>query len=358
MTSVTDQSLPALGKIHGQFFERVIRPQLGAANASIVVGPQNGVDIGVIHLGNQRVMAVTTDPFFVVPDYGWERAGWFAVHILASDITTSGLAPEYMTIDLNLPPSMTETDLEQLWETVHNTCSQLGIAVVTGHTGRYQGCNFPMIGGCTLISTGDEQKYVAAGMSQVGDAVLITKGAAIEAAGLMAVTFPHRLEQAFGAEFTSRAQEIFWQMSTVKDALTAVRVGVRKDGVTAMHDATEGGVFGGLFELAQAAGLGMRIELEKIPVAPEVKNICQLFEMDPYTSISEGTLLLTCTPTAVDPILAALQAESITAAQIGICVPGQGVSLVDRGEVRTLAPPCVDPFWEAYARAMAAESES
>lgn len=350
-TPTVEQALPTLGKIHPAFFERVIKPRLGAQRDSILVGPKNGVDIGIVHLGQGRVMAVTTDPFFVAPELGWERAGWFAVHILASDITTSGLAPEYMSIDLNLPPTMTEADLEAMWTVVDQTCVDLGIAVVTGHTGRYQGCGFPMIGGCTLISTGSEEAYVAGGMSRVGDAVLITKGAAIEAAGLFAVSFPDRIQQAYGAEFAQQAQEIFWQMSTVKEALTAVSVGVRDQGVTAMHDATECGVLGGLVELAQAAGIGMRIQLDQIPVQPQVAQICQLFEIDPYTSISEGTLLLTCVPQATEAILEQIRNQGILAECMGVCTENPEVVLVEGSQERLLHHPRVDPFWEAFAKA-------
>jgi len=147
----------------------------------------------VISIGDDRVMAVTTDPFFVVPNYGWERAGWFAVHILASDITTSGLRPQYMTVDLNLPLSMTDEQLTDLWEQVDRTCKALELSIVTGHTGRYAGCNYPMVGGATMISFGDKTQYVSSGMSQAGDDVLLTKGVAIEATALDWIRFSGHL---------------------------------------------------------------------------------------------------------------------------------------------------------------------
>jgi hydrogenase expression/formation protein HypE len=319
--SSKNTALPALGKIPPQFFDNVIAKRLGSPSERVLVGPQNGVDSGVIDLGNDQVMAVTTDPFFVVPQYGWTRAGWFAVHILASDLSTSGFAPQFMSIDLNLPPEMTEAELSELWQAVHDACSELGITVVTGHTGRYDGCAYPMIGGCTLWALGAKDKYVSAGMSRSDDAVLITKGAAVEAAGLMAVTFPGQIEAAFGADFAEQSQSIFWRMSTVKEALIAASVGVRDAGVTAMHDATECGVFGGLYELARASNIGMEIDVPAIPVAEDVARICDHYQMDPYTSISEGTLLLTCRPRHADTIVEALREQSIVAARIGRCIP-------------------------------------
>jgi len=343
-------SSPALGKIQSALFTRVIYPRLGRPDPSVLVGPRHGVDLGIVDLGGGQVMAMTADPFYVVPAFGWRRAGWFAVHILASDLTTSGLPPRYLAIDLNLPPSMREEDLAELWDTVHRECEALGIAVVTGHTGRYQGCEFPMIGGCTMIGVGPADRYVVSGMSRPGDAVIMTKGAAIEAAGLMAASFPNRVASALGQDFARRADQIFWQMSTVRDALTAASVGVRGEGVTAMHDATECGVYGGLHELALAARVGMEIEVEAIPISDEVARICELFQLDPYTSISEGTLLLTCVPRRVPDILAALARESILACEVGRCTRGLGVTLHKGHERYPLAHPQVDPFWEAFAR--------
>jgi hydrogenase expression/formation protein HypE len=345
------ERLPPLGKIHPHFFDRFIAPRLGAPSSNVVVGPRNGVDVGIVDVGDGKVMAVTADPFFVVPQYGWKRAGWFAVHILASDLATCGLPPAYMSIDLNLPREMSEDDLAELWQAVHQTCSDLGITVVTGHTGRYEGCGFPMVGGCTMIAIGAQDAYVVCGMSRPDDAVLVTKGAAIEASGLFAVTFPEQLSQAYGGRFAEEAQQLFWQMSTVEDAMVAARVGVRDAGVTAMHDATECGVFGGLYEMARAAGLGMVIDVPSIPVRDDVARICQHYAMDPYTAISEGTLLMTCRPHAVDALLEAYAGAGIIAARIGSCTAGNEVVLEGPDGRRTLEHPRVDPFWEAFERA-------
>lgn len=344
---------PGVGKIDPQFFENVIRRRLGRSDPSVIVGPQSGVDCGVLRLGGGQVMALSTDPFFVVPTYGWTRAAWFAVHIIASDVATSGLRPRYLSIDLNLPRDLSSADLEVLWSATHAACDALAITVVTGHTGRYDGCAFPMVGGATMMAVGAEDEYVSVGGSRPGDRVFVTKGAAIEAAALMAATFPDQVSQALGAETAARAEELFWQMSTVKDAEVAVSVGVRDEGVTAMHDATECGVYGGLVEMAEAAGIGMDIDRSQIPVAPEVRGICAHFDMNPYTAISEGSLLLTCRPQAADALSAAFEAQGIPAAEIGHCTETPGVRVQGELAAPTLEHPRVDPFWRAFREAAA-----
>ena len=353
-TRVTAE-LPTIGKISPEIFDEIILPRLGAPSPRILAGPQHGVDVGVVDIGGGQVMATTCDPVFIVPDYGFRRAAWFALHILASDAATSGLRPTYLCIDLNLPLEITRPHLEELWTTMHEECARIGISVISGHTARYEGCHYPMVGGATVMSIGPADGYVTPAMARVGDVIIVTKGAAIEAAGLMAVTFPVRLAAAYGEEFARAADGLFEQMSAVDDALTAASVGVRDDGVTAMHDATECGVWGGLYEIAQASGLGLRVERDQVIVRDDVRRICALFDMDPYASISEGTLLLTCRPPKADAVLAALAARGIAASAVGEMTPASaGLRVVVDGVERSLEHPRVDPFWGAFGAAMAA----
>ncbi len=344
-------SLPEIGKVSSEIFDEIILPHLGRKRREILVGPQHGVDVGITDLGNNQVMVTTTDPIFVVPPYGWERCGWFAVHILASDAATSGLAPKYITMDLNLPLSMNREDFEALWTVIHQECDKIGMAIISGHTGRYEGCEYPMIGGATVICIGDKDKYVTPNMARPGDAIIITKGAAIEAAGLFAVTFPDQVADRYGKAIARQAEEIFWQMSVVEDALTAVEAGVRDKGVTAMHDATECGVWGGLFEVAQASGVGMTVDKDKIIVQDVVQKVCDLFEIDPYSSISEGTLIITSRPHRAGEILSRLSDKGIPATTVGEIVDsGKEMNYYEGGKIKKLVHPKVDPFWTAFGK--------
>jgi len=345
--------LPEMGKISSDVFDELIYPHLGRRRKTVLVGPKHGVDIGIVDIGGGKVMALTTDPVFIVPEYGFERAAWFAVHILCSDAVTSALRPTYLSIDLNLPLSMTREQLEIVWKKIDSECKKLGVAVVCGHTARYTGCDYPMVGGATVISVGEKSRYVTPQMAKRGDLVVITKGAAIEATGIFALAFKDRIAGYFGEEFSRRAEGIFYQMSVVEDALTAASVGTRENGVTAMHDATECGVWGGLYEVAKASRVGMRIEKEKIIVLDEVEKICAKFGMDPYSSISEGTLIITCKEKKVDLLLRKLARKGIPASVVGEVIPqSKGIILVEKGRERPLEHPRVDPFWPAFARAL------
>jgi hydrogenase expression/formation protein HypE len=344
---------PVAGKVSAEAFRRIIRSHLGAPAPGILVGPEHGVDAGVLDLGDGRVMALATDPFFVFPRYGWRRAAWFAVHIVASDACTTGLRPAYLTIDLNLPLAMTDDELAALWLAVDEACREIGLAVVTGHTGRYEGCDYPMLGGATVLATGPRDRYVTPAMARPGDALIVTKGAAIETTGMFGATFPAQLAAAIGPELARQADALFDQMSVVRDALLAVEVGVRDHGVTSLHDATERGVWGGLVEIAEASGRGLVVDQASIFLPPAVRAVCALFDLDPYSCSSEGTLLITCRPHRVDDLLDGFDAAGIPASRVGEITPAEeGIRVVRDGREQPLHAPVEDPFWPTFAEAL------
>ena len=349
---MTTNEMPEIGKISPEIFNEVIFPRLGARSDNILVGPQHGVDVGIVEIGDKAV-SFTSDPVFIVPEYGWERSAWFAIHILTSDSVTCGLKPRLLSIDLNLPMEMTKKQLEIMWETMHRECERLGISIIAGHTARYENCHYPMVGGATVVGIGEKNEYVTPRMAHAGDKIIITKGPAIEATGIFATMFPQLIAEQFGHDFSQRAQQVFYQMSVVEDAMTAVSVGVRENGVTAMHDATECGIWGGLYELAQAANLGVRVEKEQIVVENCVAEICDYFNIDPYASISEGTLIISCRAHKAGEVVAALSQKSIKSSIVGeLTEPEQGMVLVEGGRAKKLEHPIVDPFWKAFYGAL------
>ncbi len=347
--------MPQIGKITDDFFQQVIKPHLGAKRPEVAVGPEQGVDVGIIELG-EYALAMTADPVFIVPEYGWERSAWFAIHILASDAATSGLPPAYLSIDLNLPPELSDENLEQMWRVIHEECAKMGAAVVTGHTGRYHHCAYPMVGGATFMALGSRNAYCSPRFCQAGDRIIITKGPAVEATGIFAAMFPDRIGARFGPELRRQAEEVFYRMSVVADARVAASVGTRDRGVAAMHDATEYGIWGGLHELARAARLGLVVHRDEIVFTPAVREVCAMFGIDPFTSISEGTLIIIARPHAAPEILRRLNDHGIAASICGeMTDPTAGIRVVADGQERPLEHPGVDPFWEAFFRALQGE---
>ncbi|HUL03563.1 MAG TPA: AIR synthase-related protein, partial [Gemmatimonadales bacterium] len=329
--------------------------RLGATRPEVLVGPRPGCDGAVVKVGAGRVMAVTTDPLSVIPALGFERSAVLACHLIASDLWATGIPPAYAAVDFNLPPQITDHEFERYWSAMSTEWQKLGVAVVTGHTGRYAGCDYSIVGAATLIGVGDEGRYVTPTMARPGDRVIVTKGCAIETTAIAAHLIPARLALHTDDDGVARARAMLDQVSVVLDCRAALRVGVRDRGVTALHDATEGGVLGGLIELAHACGHDLRIERARIPLAPEAVAACAAWGgIDPYWALSEGTLIVCARPEHAAAVLAAIAEEGIVAAEIGEVMPGDGsLWLTDEdGAVHRHTEPQPDPYWAAYARAI------
>jgi len=345
---------PASGKLAPEAFDRLIAPHLGAARSEVLQGPRAGTDAAIIKIGAGRVMTVTADPLSLIPALGPELSARLACHLLATDAWTTGIPPAYAALSFHLPPSLPETTFAAYAAAMHVEWTKLGVAVVGGHTGRYDGCDLTIVGAGTLIGVGDEGRTIGPPFVQPGDRVIVTKGCAIEATAVAARLFPNRLLPLLDEAGLERARAMIEQVSAVEDCRALLRLGVRERGVTCLHDATEGGVLGGLIELAKATGHDLRIERSRIPVSPEARGACEVFGIDPYWTLSEGTLIATVRPEHAIEALAALLDLGIAAAIAGEVVRGSGkvwLTTHDRG-VLTLDQPEPDPYWPAYARAV------
>lgn len=333
--------LPQIGKLDRASFDRIIYPRLGCHDQTVIIGPQHGVDAAAIELPDGSVMVVKEDPTFGLPVL-MPHFGWAIVHICASDVACLGIKPRYLTISLLFPPGTEDKVLENIWKEVHEECEKLGIAVVGGHTGIYPGISYPLNGGCTVIGIGEKSHLTPANNAHPGDHVIMTKGPAIEAAGILAFQAEATLVNRFGRDTVEKAKEHFFEMTVVKDAMIA------GPNAHAMHDATEGGLLNGIYEIAAASNMGVTVYEDRIPLPRDIAAVCSHFNIDPLISISEGTLLITATPEKSQTIISDLKDNGITSWDIGEITSGQRTFIHSDGKREELKPVAVDPFWAAY----------
>lgn len=328
--------------------DKVIYPRLGAARREIIVGPKFGVDNAVVRVGGGKVLVATTDPLSFIPGLRPSESAWLSVNLLASDLTTCASAPQYGIFDFNLPPQMTNHQFATYWKAFHAECKKLGLAIVGGHTGKYQGCGYSIIGGGVMYSICDENQYLTSEMALSGDDMILTKGAAVETTAILARSFPRTIKKALGPKLFEQARGYLFKVSTVKDALGAASVGIHRNGVTAMHDATEGGVVAAVLELANASGLGVEVNIDEIPISDETRQICKFFRINPLTSLSEGTLIIASRPNKTANVLNKLKSGGIRSHVIGRLTKVRSAkAITKRGRVR-LKYPSFDPYWRAY----------
>ncbi|PYB67730.1 AIR synthase [Thermoplasma sp. Kam2015] len=339
------------GKLDREFFTSRILSRTGARHDVDVVPPANGVDVGIIRIGDGRVLSITTDPFYFDPIFGYEDSAWFAYHILASDLLTSGANPDYMTVDLNLPLSMTDDEIERMWSAFTSEASKFGTSIITGHTARYAGTSFPMIGGITAMGFIGEDEYVTSSMAEPGDRIVLTKSPGIEAAALLTRLFPETIKSRLGEDSYSYGFGLFRKLTTVYESKVARNVGLRSR-VTAMHDVTEGGLLGALFEIADSSGNGIRVYEESIHVDDYIDDLCSIFGIDPLKAISEGALLMTVRENFAQDLISALKGEGIEASIIGEMTDDKKERILTGKEKKLIGPPEKDPFWAAVEYGM------
>ena len=198
-----------------------------------------------------------------------------------------------------------------------------------------------------------KHRYLTPAMAGDGDKVILTKGAAIETTAVLARAFPETVRAKLGERLWKSASDYLHRCSTVDDALAAASVGLKGEGVTAMHDATEGGILGGLYELALSCGRRIVADTKDIHISEESASICVLFGLDPLVTLSEGSLIITCQPDKADAIRDALYRKKIASFVIGDVSDGEPGLWVRRGEAtRSVTPPEHDPYWKAYSGAI------
>jgi hydrogenase expression/formation protein HypE len=334
--------------------KNVVYSSLGRKTPRMVVGPGIGADNAVISLGGKGVMILTVDPVSAIPSFGMKLSAWLSVHLIASDYATSGLRPAYASFSFNFPPKMNSGAREEYVKTVGRECEKLGVSIAAGHTGSYPGAGYTVIGAGSMFGFAGANEYVDSSMAMAGDSILMTKTAAIEATASLALSFPKYTGKKVGNAVLSRAKEMIGMCSTVDDALLAAKTGLRQGGVSSMHDATEGGVLGGLHEMALASRKAFFVEEEKISVSAEASAICAAFGLNPLTSLSEGTLLLTCAPERIGELRTRLRHGGIPVKNIGSVREGLGLWISNEGRKPKLVHPTRDTYWKAYDRAVQA----
>ncbi len=327
------------GKIDRSFFEEYIASRLGATREDITTGPQHGVDFGVVEAGKQAIV-VATDPISILPALGFERAGRFASQIILADVAVSGLKPTHLSVSFALPPEITDEEFAQFWGAVDAECREHGVGIVTGHTARYEGCQFPWVGHGTAFAVGDSEAIISPDGATAGDRILVTNGPAVESTALFSSLFPEQID--LPDSLLQQARKRITEIGVVEDTQAAVAAG----GVTAMHDATEGGLVGAFHEMAGSAGVRFVVDLENIPFQPGVAEIAAELGMDPWRATTAGSLVLTVEEDSVAAVRAALEARGTPVAVAGRVESGAGVVF----DGKESSPPDGDSSWPVYER--------
>ncbi|MEX2592102.1 MAG: AIR synthase family protein [Anditalea sp.] len=343
------------GKISSEAFKDILRPQSGYNRKEVLIGPQYGVDTAVIDLGNNLGMAVSSDPLSLIPSIGMKASAWLSVHLLVNDMASTGFAPMYAQMVLNLPPTLSLKAFEEYWKYIHQFCQDLEIAITGGHTGRIEGQNSTISGGGTMFLTAPLDQIITSNQAGPGDIIVVTKETALTSSSILALSFPETVKNKLGKELYDKACENFYQTSSLKDALYAVEVLQNKTELKAMHDVTEGGVLGAIYEMANASGCGFRIDNDKLPLGEAQDRIMQLFDIDHRFCVGAGSMVMAVKKGKEDCLVEHLNSKAVKATIVGEMTPKkEGFKISEQGQEKNFSFDGKDPYWEAFFKAFKA----
>lgn len=335
------------GKINNQQFEDVILKKTGHRRNEVHCGPGFGVDVSVINLANGLSLAMTSDPLSLMPSLGLQESAWLSVHLMANDMATTGFAPMYAQMVLNLPTSLSEKDFQIYWDFVHQYCSAIGVSITGGHTGRIEGQNSTVAGGGTMVLTAASKDILLSSYAEQDNVIMVTKECAISSSAILAMSFPQTVKNRLGRESYEQACRSFYQTSSLAEALIAKQDA--NGAVRAMHDVTEGGVLGAVYEMAIASGNGVEIDNDAIPIGENIKGICELFGIDPRFSIGAGSMVMAVEKSQSKALVEKLAGHSIQASIIGKFTSKQsGYRLIDNEQSTELPYYATDGYWNAF----------
>lgn len=342
-----------LGKINHEGYQKLLAGRLGASRKEVRQGPGFGVDVSIISLPGGLAMAATSDPLSLIPSLGLQESAWLSVHLMANDMATTGFAPQYGQFVLNLPDSLSNADFSIYWGFIDRYCRDIGVAITGGHTGFVQGQNSTFAGGGTLITIAPEKEIICATGAQEGDVILVTKSSALTATAILGMSFPETVKTKCGAEIHQAACEQFYQTSSLTDTLIAAGENEKFPEIHAMHDVTEGGVLGAIYEMLIASGKGGLIESELIPVGETAAAISKLFDLDPRYCVGAGAMVIACKAEKSDELISRLGSSTIACTAVGeVKSLESGIMLRENEVVSPLIYLETDPYWAAYFKAL------
>ena len=270
------------GKLKESVLKRSILKQLHTRNEEVLVKPTVGGDFGAVSISKELAAVISSDPITLTG----ENIGSSAIIAACNDVACSGATPIGVSVTLLLPTTFNEDELRDLMKDMDAACQECGVDILSGHTEVTRAVKEPVVV-VTALGTVATEMLIHSSDVQPGMDIVATKWVGLEGTAILAKEREEELRTRYAKPFIDNAKVFGQMMSIVPEAAVAI-----KSGASAMHDVSEGGIFGALWELAESAGVGLEIDLKKIPIRQETVEICEFFDLNPYKIVSGGCLLI------------------------------------------------------------------
>lgn len=323
-----------VGKVPESVLKRSVFKQIHTKRSEVLLGAGVGEDCAAVKLGEDEMFVMSTDPITGTAT----DIGNLAIHITMNDLASAGAEPIGVMLTILLPENTEEAELKGMMRQMEEACAQAHVQIMGGHTEVTRAVNQPLINVCG-VGKAKAGQLVSTGGAKPGDDMIVTKWIGLEGTSIIAKEKEQELLTRYPGQLVENAKNFDKFLSVLPEAATAI-----KSGVSAMHDVTEGGIFGALWEMAEASGVGLEIDLKKIPVKQETIEVCEFFGINPYELISSGSMLMAA-PDG-NTLVRELEKQGIHAAVVGKAVAGNDRVLINEDERRFLEPPKTDELYK------------
>lgn len=321
------------GKLTNEKLKKIVLERLPEYNSEVLTGAGIGLDCALIK-SREGIMAVTSDPVTAAS----ADAGKIAVNISCNDIACCGINPVAMTLVIIAPSNTKEKEMMRVVDSAAKAAEDMGVSIVGGHTEVSDAVNrFILM--TTAFGFTNENNAVRSDGAKSGDSILMTKYAALEGSAILAADYKDLLKNKMSEKDIEIAEKYIDEISVVKEALICSKIGVN-----AMHDVTEGGILGAVWEMAQASDLGCIVEIKDIPVTDRTKKICSILNLDPYRLISSGSMLIASDKP--DLVIEELGKNSIRCEKIGEFTKNKRQYRTRNGQIHEIQPPGADELYK------------
>lgn len=323
-----------VGKIPENVLKRSVLRQIHTRREEVLLGAGVGEDCAALKLAEDEIFVISTDPITGTAT----DIGNLAIYITMNDLASAGAEPVGVMLTVLLPEGSEEAKLKEIVGQMEAVCESVNIQIMGGHTEVSKAVNQPLVNVCG-IGKAKAGKLISTAGAQPGDDIVASKWIGLEGTSIIAKEKEQELLTRYPVALVQEAKRFDRYLSVLPEAAVAV-----KSGVSAMHDVTEGGIFGALWELAESSGIGLEIDLKKIPVKQETIEVCEFFGINPYELISSGCMLMASHDG--NTLVRELEKEGIHAVVIGKAVNGNDRILINEEERRFLEPSKTDEIYK------------
>lgn len=318
-----------LGKLPQSFLEKEVIKRLSyGKNPSIIQGPSVGVDFAVVRVHGKYLIA-SSDPVTGVE----EDIGWYAINVTANDVATSGNRPQFAELTILLPENSNIASLRRIVNGIRRGSRKLGISIIGGHTESSPGLEKPIV---VVTAFAVAHRFVTSKDAKEGDAIVMTKTAGIEGTSILASM---ATKESLPDTIRTRAVRMRRRISVVREAIEAFS----SNYADAMHDPTEGGLLGGVYEMGYASNFGFVLDGNAIPVHPITRRVCSIFDTDPIKLVASGSLIIAVQKKNVSNLIKRMSRTGIRSTKIGEFQKGRRILM--RGKEEEEVNEVTDELW-------------